>query len=202
MDPHPDTSLDLLWKEYSLVFQDFDDVTLARWLAQTLGQIEGKVWRLSHPLMEAYRLAAQMAHQRQIWLQRLVAAPAPYGESACCRAPFLPLLSRDVREAGLVCQHCHGTLVGFDEIPAPLKDEIGKWAAEYAELHAIAHWDEAERCAAADYDETFEKAALQAERSLKFAGQVLARRLLEYYPAIVWEDRDECLEIRPEDVLF
>ena len=27
-----------------------------------------------------------------------------------------------------------------------------------------------------------------------------APKLLEHYPAIVWEDQDECLEVRPEDV--
>jgi len=30
MAMEPDEPLDLLWKEYSLVFRDFDDVTLAR----------------------------------------------------------------------------------------------------------------------------------------------------------------------------
>jgi len=39
---NPDSRLDQLWKEYSLVFHDFDDLTLARWLAQTLGQLEGR----------------------------------------------------------------------------------------------------------------------------------------------------------------
>lgn len=202
MDAHPESSLDLLWKEYGLVFRDFDDVTLARWMAQTLGQIEGEVWRLSHPLMQAYRLAAQIAHQRQIWLQRLVTPPQAYAESACCRAPFLPLLSRDVREAGLVCQHCHGTLVAFDELPPSVQGEVEQWATEYAEFHQVAHWDEAQRRAAADYDEVFEKAAQKAEQSLRFAGQVLAPSLLDFYPAIVWEDQDECLEVQPEDVLF
>ena len=28
----------------------------------------------------------------------------------------------------------------------------------------------------------------------------LAIQLLEFYPAVVWEDQDECLEVRPEDV--
>jgi hypothetical protein len=31
---------DRLWKEYSLAFEDFDDMTLARWLAQTLSQLQ------------------------------------------------------------------------------------------------------------------------------------------------------------------
>src|SRR5208282_463171 len=86
-------------------------------LAQTLGQLEGKAWRLSHPLVGAYRLAAQLAHDRQVWFKRLATPPAAYSESPCCRAPFLPLLTRDVRESGLICQHCNETLVPFDESP-------------------------------------------------------------------------------------
>src|SRR3954466_16199616 len=100
-----DSSLDRLWKEHSLVIRAFDDLTLARWLAQTLGQLEGRVWRLSHPLMGAYRLAAQLAYDRQIWRKRLATAPAAYAEAPCCRAPLLPFLTRDVRECGLLCQH-------------------------------------------------------------------------------------------------
>src|SRR6185369_16236310 len=106
-----DSPLDTLWKEYGRVFADFDDLTLARWLAQTLGQLEGKSWRLSHPLVGAYRLAAQLGHDRQIWFKRLATPPAAYVESSCCRAPLLPLLTRDVRESGLICQHCNETLV-------------------------------------------------------------------------------------------
>src|SRR5882724_971729 len=53
-----DSPLDQLWNEYSQVFREFDDLTLARWLAQTLGQLGGKAWRLSHPLLRAYALAA------------------------------------------------------------------------------------------------------------------------------------------------
>ena len=60
--------LDLLWKEYSFVFAEFDDLTLARWSVQTLGQLTGKAWRFSHPLVGSYRLAAQLAHDRQVWL--------------------------------------------------------------------------------------------------------------------------------------
>lgn len=69
--PESDSPLDRLWLEYSLVFKNFDDYMLARWMAQTLGQLEGASWRLSHPLLGAYRLAAQLAHDRQIWLKRL-----------------------------------------------------------------------------------------------------------------------------------
>jgi hypothetical protein len=195
-----DAPLDLLWKEYSLGFRDFDDLTLARWMAQTLGQLAGRAWRLSHPLLGAYRLAAQLSHERQIWLQRLVATPPAYSESPCCRAPMLPLLTRDVHEAGLICQHCSETLVPFDEIPASLQGELEKWAAQYAPVHAVAHWDDRQRKAAGDYDYAFETAAEEAEELLAHAGRKLAPRLLEFCAAAVWEDQDECLEVRPEDV--
>ena len=123
-----DAPLDLLWKEYSRAFQNFDDLTLARWMAQTLGQLSGRAWRLSHPLLGAYRLAAQLAHERQIWLKRLATPPAAYKESSCCRAPLLPLFTRDVLEAGLICQHCGDTSVPFDDVPAELQAEVRGWA--------------------------------------------------------------------------
>jgi hypothetical protein len=200
MATNADTPLDQLWGEYSLGFRDFDDLTLARWLAQTLGQIAGKAWRLSHPLLGAYRLAAQLGHERQIWLKRLMATPPAYSESPCCRAPLLVLLTRDVNEVGLICQHCNETLVPFEEIPAGVRGALADWAAQYAPVHAVAHWDDRQRKAAGDYDHAFENAAEQAESLLAQAGRELAPRLLEVYPAVVWEDQDECLEVRPEDV--
>jgi hypothetical protein len=200
MATNADAPLDLLWKEYSLGFRDFDDLTLGRWLAQTLGQLAGKTWRLSHPLLGAYRLAAQLAHEQQIWLKRLVAIPPAYSESPCCRAPMLPLLTRDVHEAGLICQHCSETLVSFEDIPAALRGECEAWAAEYGPVHAVAHWDDRQRKTAGDYDHAYESAAEEAEQLLAQAGRQLAPRLLEFYAAAVWEDQDECLEVRPEDV--
>jgi len=200
MASNADTPLDLLWSEYRLGFRDFDDLTLGRWLAQTLGQFAGRTWRFSHPLLGAYRLAAQLAHERQIWLKRLATPPRAYSESACCRAPMLPLLTRDVHDAGLICQHCNETLVPFTELPASLRDELEDWAGQYAPVHAVAHWDDRQRKATGDYDHAFESAAEQAERLLAQAGRVLAPRLLEFYPAAVWEDQDECLEVKPEDV--
>jgi hypothetical protein len=194
--------LDQLWTEYSVAFRDFDDLTLARWLAQTLGQLQGKAWRVSHPLLGAYRLAAQLAHDRQVWLKRLATPPSAYTESACCRAPMLPLLTRDVRDSGLICQHCGETLVPFEEIPAALQPELEAWAAEYAPVHAVAHWDDRQRKRAGDYDRAYENAATEAERLLARAGRDLAQKLLEFYAAVVWEDQDECLEVRPEDVLL
>ena len=200
MAPNADSPLDLLWKEYSAVFRGLDDLSLARWLAQTLGQLEGKAWRLSHPLLGAYRLAAQLGQENHIWFKRLANPPSRYIESPCCRAPMLPMLTRDVREAGLICQHCNDTLVPFEEIPDGVKDELGKWSDAYQAIHAVAHWDDRQRKGAGDYERALEDAAKKAERLLAQAGNDLAVRLLEFYPAVVWEDQDECLEVRPEDI--
>jgi hypothetical protein len=200
MSTYSESPLDRLWKEYGSAFRDFDDLTLARWLAQTLGQISGRVWRLSHPLLGAYRLAAQLAHERQIWLKRLATPPAAYPEASCCRAPLLPLLTRDALEAGLICQHCNDTCLPFEEIPVELQEEIRTWAQRYAPLHAVAHWDDAQRKRSGNYDGALDDAADEVEELLGFAGKTLAPKLLDHYPAIVWEDQDECLEVRPEDI--
>jgi hypothetical protein len=192
--------LDSLWTEYGRVFLAWDDLTLARWLAQTLGQFEGRAWRLSHPLVGAYRLAAQVAHGRQIWHKRLATPPAAYAESPCCRAPFLPLLTRDVKAEGLICQHCNEILVPFDELPAELRAIVEPWAKNYEPVHAVAHWDDRQRRKVGNYDNAYENAALAAEKLLAVAGSEIAPKFLDVYPAIIWEDQDECLEVRPEDV--
>jgi hypothetical protein len=195
-----ESSLDLLWKEYARAFHDFDDLTLSRWLAQTLGQLKGKVWRLSHPLLGAYRLGAQLGHEREVWFKRLASVPPPYTEAPCCRAALLPLVTRDVRESGLICQHCNETLVPFDEIPAAMRAELEDWAKRYAPLHQVAHWDDRQQKSCGNYDDALDDAAEDAEKLLAELGSVLAPKLLEIYPAVVWEDQDECLEVRPEDL--
>ncbi|MEI8290032.1 MAG: hypothetical protein WCH99_11225 [Verrucomicrobiota bacterium] len=198
--PPPASPLDSLWQEYSRAFQSWDDLTLARWLAQTLGQFAGRAWRLSHPLVGAYRLGAQIAHEKQIWFKRLATPPAAYAESPCCRAPFLPLLTRDVCTEGLICQHCNEVLVPFDEIPAELRAALEPWGKNYEPVHAVAHWDDRQRKRGGNYDAAYENAAQQAEQLLAFAGRELAPKLLDSYAAVIWEDQDECLEVRPEDV--
>ena len=105
-----------------------------------------------------------------------------------------------MREAGLICQHCNETLVPFDELPQALQTELGAWADAYAPVHAVAHWDDKQRKQAGDYDRAFESAAQQAEHLLLQAAHQLAPKLLESFPAVVWEDEDECLEVRPEDM--
>jgi hypothetical protein len=197
-----ESPLDSLWNEYGRVFQSWDDLTLARWLAQTLGQFEGRTWRLSHPLVGAYRLGAQVAHGRQIWFKRLATPPAAYAESPCCRAPFLPLLTRDVRADGLICQHCDEVLVPFDELPAEFRALVEPWAKLYEPVHAVAHWDDRQRKQSGNYDAAYEAAAQEAEKLLLHSGHEIAPKLLDAYATVIWEDQDECLEVRPEDVRF
>jgi hypothetical protein len=191
---------DRLWKEYSEVFEDFDDLTLARWLAQTLAQLKGRVLRFSHPLVGAYRLAAEQAYHRQIWLKGLLAAPAGFAESPCCRAPALPLFSRDIMENGLLCQHCAETLLPMEDLPVEVRTLVTDWAAEYALVHKVAHWEEHERNQSGNYDKACEEAAVRAEKLLAVAGFEIMPRFLEHYPTIIWEDHDECLEVRPDDI--
>ncbi|HJN82737.1 MAG: hypothetical protein QGI20_09225 [Verrucomicrobiota bacterium] len=191
---------DLLWKEYGQVFLGMDDLSLARWMAQTLGQLSGHAWRLSHPLLMTYELAARAAHDRQIWLKGLVLMPAEYTAAECCRAPLLPVFSRDVHDFGLVCKHCGETCVAFADLPEELKPRIDKWSSDYDEVHGVAHWEEDGKKLPPDYDKLFELAAQSAEELLTKAGSELAPALLEFFPAAAWEDQDECLEVRPEDV--
>jgi hypothetical protein len=195
-----ESPLDRLWQEYSLVFREFDDLSLGRWMAQTLGQIRGRCWRLSHPLLGAYRLAAQAGHERQVWLKHLVQTPAGYPETGCCRAPLLPLLTRDVVESGLICQHCSGTAIAFEDLPEELQPDLRAWSVDYEPVHAVAHWDDRQQRRVTSYDQSLEEAAKEAERLLGQLGREIAPRLLEHYPVVLWEDQDECLEVRPEDI--
>ena len=169
-------------------------------MSQTLGQLRGRAWRLSHPLIGAYRLAAQLGSDRQVWLKRLVSIPANYVEAPCCRAPLLPLFTRDIAESGLVCEHCGGTAVEFEELDASLRAALKDWSASYAPAHQVAHWEDAQRKRVPDYDQALDNAAEQAEQLLAEASVSLVPRFLDFYPAIVWEDHDECLEVRPEDI--
>ena len=75
----------------------------------------------------------------------------------------------------------------------------GKIEHDYEPVHAVAHWDDRQR-RAGNYDDAFENAAKQAEQLLAYNGRELAPKLLEFYAAVIWEDADECLEVRPEDV--
>jgi hypothetical protein len=200
MEESQENEMDKLTREYCRVFSAWDEITLARWMAQTLGQFEGQVWRASHPLMRSYQLAAAQGHERGAWLKRLANAPAAYSEAPCCRAPLLPLFTRDVMEAGLICVHCGGTAVAVEDIDSELRARVEKWSAEYAPVHHVAHWDDREQSSVVNYDKAYEAAATQAEVLLAQAAAKILPAFLDHYPAIVWEDQDECLEVLPQDI--
>ena len=191
-----------MWQEYSAVFRDFDDLTLARWLCQTLGQMQDRAWRLSHPLLAAYRLGAQVANDREIWSKRLATSPPAYADAPCCRAPLVPLFTRDVVESGLICLHCGETAVDFENLPEDLREDISLWGEEYEPIHEVAHWDDAQRKRIGHYEQKFEEAGDKVAGLLAYAGKQFIPRLLESYAAVVWEDQDECLDVLPEDIKF
>lgn len=194
-----DPAIDNLWKEYGRTFRAFDDLTLARWCSQTLGQLQGQAWRMSHPLVGAFRLAAQVAHERGLWHQRLVNMPIGYTAADCCQAPLVPLFTREVADYGLLCLHCNESAVPFDQLPAPIAERISRWARTYARSHEVAHWDDRKR-SHRDYEEKLDQAAEQIEILLAQAACTIVPGLLESYPVMIWEDQDECLEVRPEDI--
>ena len=113
----------------------------------------------------------------------------------------VPVFTRDVINSGLLCQHCGGTAVEFLDIPKVMRPALQNWADEYAGIHAVAHYDEAQMSTVGNYDEAFEKAASNAEHLLALLATRVLPGLLEYYPALIWEDQDECLEVEPKDIV-
>ncbi len=200
MVPESHTAADRLWNEYGEVFKSLDDLTLGRWMAQTLGQFRGRMWRLSHPLFGTYRLAIQAAADREIWQRRLIAIPHGYHAADCCAAPILPLFSRDIKETGLICEHCGETLIPFEDLSEELAQPLANWAKEYQSFHHVAHWTEDEKRTAGNYQAKVEEARKETERLLHHAATQFLPRFLEEYPTLIWEDQDECLDVRPEDI--
>jgi hypothetical protein len=100
----------------------------------------------------------------------------------------------------LVCLHCSETLVPWDELPEGLRAATQSWAERYSPVHDVAHWEDRRRKRAGNYDRVFEDAARQAERLLAELGRDIAPGFLDDYAALVWEDADECLDVRPEDI--
>ena len=92
--------------------------------------------------------------------------------------------------------------MSFDDIPDELQAKLKEWANAYAPVHAVAHWDDRQRKSARDYDRAYEEAAKTAEGLLARAGREITPGFLDHYPVIIWEDQDECLEVRPEDIVL
>jgi len=200
MSEDEQAQLDLLWQEYGSFLKSWDDLSLARWMAQTLGQLGGKVWRLSHPLIGIYRLAAVESHHRGLRLARLAQIPHDYPPAPCCGNPLLPLVTRDVGEEGMVCSHCNGKAFTLDQLPKDLEEGLINWSERYAEVHGVAHWSESQKQACKDYEKAYNEAAQKAEHMLLELGKKILPKGLDHYPAVIWEDHDECLDIRADDL--
>lgn len=200
MSDDEQSQLDQLWQEYGSFLKGWDDLSLARWMAQTLAQLSGKSWRLSHPLVGVYRLAAMESHQRGLRLARLAQIPHDYPPAPCCGNPLLPLVTRDVAEDGMLCSHCNGKALALEELPRELETEIRTWSERYAEIHAVAHWNETQKQRCKDYEQAYNDAAQSAEEMLSELGKKILPQGLDHYPAVIWEDHDECLDIRADDL--
>ena len=201
MPTESDSPLDQLWNEYGQVFREFDDLTLARWLAQTLGQLGGKAWRWSHPLDR--RVPARRASRPRS--PDLVQTPGDrrpphiWNRPAAAR-PCFPFSRATSARPASFASIAATRLFRSTKFRKPSAATWKTGRLQYAPVHAVAHWDDRQRKGAGNYDRAYEQAAKEAEALLARAGQQLAPRMLEFYPAVVWEDQDECLEVRPEDV--
>jgi hypothetical protein len=194
-------SAERLWEEYRSFLNGFDDPTLARWIAQIIGQLNGGIWRASHPLCGVFRLGAFTAHQRGLRPARHARIPEDFREAACCGAPMIPLFTRDIVERGFVCPFCDGTVMSLDELPEPSRAIVQGWAENYDRVHSVAHWDDRKKLSVRSFEEELEKAAEQASLLwVELVDQILPTLIPEIFPAIIWEDQDECLDIRPEDL--
>ena len=90
--------------------------------------------------------------------------------------------------------------MAFEDLPDDLKELSKAWSEEYGLIHEVAHWDDEKRKRCSDYEDEFERAAKGVEHLLATLPRVIMPHFAEAFPTIIWEDHDECLEVRPEDI--
>jgi hypothetical protein len=189
-----------IWGEHLQAFKTWDDLGLARWLNQTLGQLHDHCWRASHPLVMVYRLAAAIAYQRDLWNRRIFPMNEKFSEAACCGSPAIPFVSFEIATHGIYCSCCGSVLEDVGQLPGNLPERFKQWARKYDPLHEIAHFDEVRQRASSSYEEELNHAANDASPLLAELGYQLAPQLLGLYPVVIWEDSDHCLDILPEEI--
>lgn len=189
-----------LWQEHTRALKTWDDLSLARWLNQTLGQLHERCWRASHPLVVAYRLGATVAQQRDIWNRRTFSFNNHYQRAPCCGAPTIPFISFEVCTHGLYCSCCGEVMNTLEELPAEINSGFRQWGASYDIIHQVAHWSDPERKQCGDYDRALDDACERAIPLLAKLGYELAPKVLRAFPAVFWEDADNCLDVIPEDI--
>jgi hypothetical protein len=189
-----------LWQEHMRALKTWDDLSLSRWLNQTLGQLHERAWRASHPLVVAYRLGATVAHQRDLWNRRTFTSNHHYELAVCCGAPQIPFVTFEVSTHGIYCSCCGEVLNTLDHFAVPLAEAFRKWGQTYEPIHQVAHWTDGERKKSGDYNKAFDQAFEKAIPLLAQLGYELTPQLLLTYPTVFWEDADNCLDVIPEDV--
>ncbi len=200
MQEESDHRLDHLWEEHRKWLDDYDDLTLVRMRSQILSQMCGGVWRLSHPLVGMHRLVSRTLNKRGTHIQWIQSIPSGYTEAACCGAPLVPLITRDLVEGGIYCEACGQTALHLADLPPEVSFSFRRWAESYATVHDVAHMSEEEVATAKDYEADFQAAAEQAEDELMFLGTTILPHCVSAFSCIVWQDHDECLRIWPEDL--
>ena len=75
-----------------------------------------------------------------------------------------------------------------------------EWAEDYSSIHGVAHWDETRRTITRITNKLLRMPLSKANNcsptkvsNWRPAGGV--------FPAVIWEDQDECLQVRPEDII-
>ena len=189
----------VLWEEHTRALRSWDDLSLVRWLNQTLGQLYERCWRASHPLVIVYRLGATVAHQRDLWNRRTFSFHHHYQRTSCCGAPVIPFISFEVCSHGIYCSCCGEVLNTLDDLPSDLAMNFREWSKEYEVIHQVAHWTDAERKHCGDYDQALDHACEKALPMLARLGYQLAPSLLTLFSTMFWEDADHCLDVIPED---
>lgn len=189
-----------LWQEHARALRSWDDLLLARWLNQTLGQLVDRCWRASHPLVVAYRLGATVAHQRDLWNRKPIPMNSQFLSAACCGAPTIPFVSFEICTHGIYCSCCGDILATLEDVSKDLRNSIQHWGKVYETSHHVAHWNEEERRKHGDYDKMLDRACDEAVPLLARLGYELSPRLVGQWPVVIWEDADHCLDIIPEDI--
>jgi hypothetical protein len=189
-----------LWQEHTRALKAWDDLSLSRWLNQTLGQLLDRCWRASHPLVVSYRLGATVAHQRDLWNRRTFSFNHNYHRATCCGAPAIPFVSFEAFSHGIYCSCCGEILATIEEMPPQLANNFRQWGMSYDMIHQVAHWTDEERRRSGDYDKALDQASERAAPLLAHLGYKFAPQLLGTYPVVFWEDCDNCLDVIPEDI--
>ena len=201
MATNADAPLDLLWKEYSLGFRDFDDLTLATLAGpnarpacrQDLAAFASAARRLPPgravgPRAPDLAQAPGCDPARLLRIALLPRADVAVADARRARGGLdLPALQRDARPVrGNPRRACKAIWrTGPRVTPRSTRSPTGTIASAKPPATTTTPTKPPPR---------------KPNGCSREAGRQLAPRLLEFYPAAVWEDQDECLEVRPEDV--